>query len=43
MEDCPLTRGLLRDPMRAREFKENHSRLPIMVRLLLWVIARARQ
>lgn len=38
MEECPLTKALLKDPMRAREFVENHGRLPVWTRVLLWII-----
>lgn len=38
MEECPLARELLKDPMRAREFVENHARLPLWTRAFLWLV-----
>ena len=34
MEECPLIREFRNNPMLAREFAENHLRLPLWVRLL---------
>jgi hypothetical protein len=33
MEECPLIQEFAKNPMLAREFVENHARLPLWVRL----------
>jgi hypothetical protein len=39
MEECPLIREFQRNPMKAREFLENHRRLGLKARVFVWLLS----
>jgi hypothetical protein len=39
MEECPLIREFRRNPMAAMEFLENHRRLCLKAKIVVWLLS----